>query len=99
AEAEGEERAWREQARVIFLTVIGLGLRRGEALGLRRRDIDLADPDGAVLRVRETFVRGAADTPKSEAGERTIALAPLVSDELWQHRRRSAFQGHDDRVF
>jgi integrase len=81
------------------LTVIGLGLRRSETLGLRWRDVDLADPDGAVLRVRETFVRGAVDTPKSEAGERTIALGPKVADELWQHRRRSRFDGDDERVF
>jgi integrase len=84
---------------VVFLTVVGVGLRRGEVLGLRWRDVDLADPAGAVLRVRETFVRGAEDTPKSEAGERTIALGPKLAEELWQHRRRTAFSGDDERVF
>jgi integrase len=98
-QAQGEERAWREQARVAFLVIVGLGLRRGELLGLRWHDVDLADPDGAVLRVRETFVRGAADTPKSEAGERTIAIGPKLAEELWQHRRRAAFSGADERVF
>jgi hypothetical protein len=29
------------------------------------------------------------DTPKSEAGERTIALASVLADELFQHRGRS----------
>lgn len=98
-DAEGKERAWREQARVVFLTVVGAGLRRGEVLGLRWRDVELADPDGALLRVRETWVRSQADTPKSEAGERTIALDPVLAEELWQHRRRSSFQGEDERVF
>jgi len=98
-EVEGEDQAWREQARVVFLTVVGAGLRRGEVLGLRWRDVDLADPAGAVLRVRETFVRDAEDTPKSEAGERTIALGPKLAEELWQHRRRIAFSGDDERVF
>jgi integrase len=98
-EVEGEDQAWREQARVVFLTVVGAGLRRGEVLGLRWRDVDLADPAGAVLRVRETFVRDAEDTPKSEAGERTIALGPKLAEELWQHRRRTAFSGDDERVF
>jgi integrase len=93
------DRAWLEQARVIFLTVISAGLRRGEILGLRWKDVDLADPAGAVLRVRETFVRGAEDTPKSEAGARTIALGPKLSEELWQHRRRTAFAGDEERVF
>lgn len=97
---EGEsERAWLEQARVVFLTIIGAGLRRGEILGLRWKDVDLADPAGALLRVRETFVRCAEDTPKSDAGERTIALGPKHAEEFWQHRRRTAFAGDDERVF
>lgn len=61
--------------------------------------MDLADPSGALLRVRETFVWGETDTPKSAAGERTIAVGPKLAEELWQHRRRSAFQGDGERVF
>lgn len=100
SEAEnGAEKAWREQARTVFLVVIGCGLRRGEVLGLRWSDVDLADPNGALLRVRETWVRGGVDTPKSEAGERTIALESVVAEELWQHRRRSRYQGEGERVF
>jgi integrase len=99
AEESESSRAWLEQARVIFLTVVSAGLRRGEILGLRWKDVDLADPAGAVLRVRETFVRGAEDTPKSEAGARTIALGPRLAEELWQHRRRTTFAGDDERVF
>jgi len=92
------ERAWLEQARVVFLTVVSAGLRRGEVLGLRWRDVTLADPAGAALRVRETFVRGQADTPKSEKSERTLAIGRLAS-ELFDHRGRSAFAGDDERVF
>jgi integrase len=62
------------RARVVFLTVVSAGLRRGEILGLRWKDVALADPAGATLRVRETFVRGHVDTPKSEKSERTLAL-------------------------
>lgn len=91
--------AWLEQARVVFLTVIGAGLRRGEVLGLRWRDVALADPDGAVLRVRETWVRGGIDTPKSEAGERTIPLGPVLAAALFEHRGRTAYAGDDERVF
>jgi integrase len=98
-EARGEERQWREQARVMFLVLIGTGLRRGEILGLRWREVRLADPDGANLRVAETWVRSGADTPKSEKGERTIALGPRVAAELWEHRGRSGYQGDDERVF
>ena len=75
------------------------GPRRGELLGFHWRDIDLVEPTGAVIRVRETFVRSAQDTPKSEAGERTIPLGPWLAEELWQHRRRTRFCGDDERVF
>ncbi len=84
---------------VIFLVLVATGLRRGEVLGLRWREVYLADPDGPHLRVRETWVRGAEDTPKSDAGERTIALGPKLAEELWQHRRRTAYAGDAERVF
>ncbi len=97
--AEGPERAWREQARVVFVTVMGTGVRRGELLGLRWRNVHLADPDGASLRVVETVVRGKRDTPKSEKGERTIALGQRVAAELFEHRARTEFRGEDEHVF
>jgi integrase len=98
-QSDEEERAWLEQARVVFLLVVGFGLRRGEVLGLRWRCVFLADPEGARLRVAETWIRGAADTPKSEASERTISLGPVLADELFQHRGRSRYAGDDERVF
>jgi integrase len=94
-----EERPWFEVCRLVFLVAYGIGLRRGEILGLRWHSVHLADPEGATLRVSETFVRGAADTPKSERGERTIALGARLADELFQHRARTAYAGEDERVF
>jgi integrase len=99
AEAKAEERTWREQARVIFLVLVGTGVRRGEMQGLGWRAVHLADPDGAFLRVAETWVRSGADTPKSQAGERTIALGQRVASELFDHRGRTAFSGDDELVF
>jgi integrase len=68
-------------------------------LGLRWHSVLLADPDGPVLRVEETWTRNANDTPKSAAGHRTIALGPRLAGELFEHRQRSPFQGDDERVF
>jgi integrase len=99
AESKDEERRWREQARVIFLVLLGAGLRRGEMLGLRWGLVHLADPDGAYLRVDETWVLAGVDSPKSEAGERTIALGRRLANELFEHRRRSSFDGDEERVF
>ena len=98
-EASGEERAWRTQARSVFLVLLGSGLRRGEIVGLRWRAVHLADPDGAFLRVAETWVRGGVDTPKSEAGERTVALGSRLASELFEQRSRTAFGGDDECVF
>jgi integrase len=44
-------------------------------------------------------VRNAQDTPKSEAGRRTIALGGRVASELFDHRRRSPFKDDAERVF
>jgi integrase len=99
AEAKGEARLWLQQARVIFLVLVGTGLRRGELRGLKWQHVFLADPEGARLRVTETVVLGRPDTPKSTAGERTIALGQRISGELFNHRSRSAYSGEDEFVF
>jgi integrase len=60
-EAEGEERAWREQARVVFLCVVSAGLRAGEVRGLRWHHVSLSDRP----------VRSCASARRSSAGSRT----------------------------
>jgi integrase len=104
AELGGEAESDRDRddlvvARRLFLVHMGAGLRRGEAAGLRWRSVFLADPLGAYLRVEESFVRDAVDTPKSEAGRRTIDLGRRLADELFDHRAWSAYDGDDDYVF
>ena len=101
ADAAGKERdrddltvVWR-----LFVLHMAAGVRRGEAAGLRWRSVFLADPGGAYLRVEETFVRAATDTPKSEASRRTIDLGKHLADALFEHRSWSAFDGDDDYVF
>ncbi len=93
------DRADRQTVRTLFLTLMGTGLRRGEALGLRWGSVLLADPDGAVLRVEETWVKSGVDTPKSQAGHRTIALGSRLADELFQHRARTTYDSDEERVF
>jgi integrase len=81
------------------LTVMATGLRRGELQGLRWRAVHLADPEGASIRVEETWVRAGVDTPKSDAGERTVALGQRAAWELFEHRARTEYDGDDERVF
>jgi integrase len=70
--------------RPLLLTAIFTGLRSSELRGLRWADIDLKR---AVLHVRQRADRyGEIGRPKSEAGERTVPLPPMVLSVLREHR-------------
>lgn len=100
ASADGDELSvWLRLSLDMFLVSYGLGLRRGELLGLRWRRVHLADPAGPSLRIDETFVRNRIDTPKSAASERTIALGPRLAEVLFGLRARTPYSGDDERVF
>src|SRR4051794_22568441 len=59
------------------------GLRRSEAIHLRWADVDL---DAAQATVREQSDEAMAWSPKSESGNRTIALDALTVEVLQVHR-------------
>jgi integrase len=68
---------------------LALGLRQGEALGLRWEDVDL---DDGVLHVRQTLMRVKGlgivfGTPKSTNSRRTVAIPATLLGELRTHRR------------
>lgn len=66
--------------RPILLTAIFTGLRASELRGLRWADVDF---DKRELHVRQRADRYAAiGKPKSESGERTVPLTPLVLNIL-----------------
>lgn len=73
----------------LLVVAVTTGLRRGELLGLRWSDVDLA---GAVLRVRQALVRsdGALrfDRPKSVTSQRSVPLPPTTVFVLRTHHRR-----------
>jgi integrase len=82
--------------RCLFLTAAMTGLRQGELLGLRWRDVDWS---AARIRVRQSYVRGEFGTPKSRRSSRSVPLADRVAGELDRHFTASAFQADDDLVF
>jgi integrase len=82
--------------RVLFLTAAMTGLRQGELLALRWRDIDWA---ASRVRVRRNYVRGEWGTPKTRRGSRSVPLADRVAAELDRLYQRSAYQDDDELVF
>jgi integrase len=84
-----------EQDRAIYLTAAFTGLRRGELLALRWRDVDFA---GHTIRVRGNWAARQLTTPKS-GKVRSVPMAPDVARSLAELGKRDLFTGDDDLVF
>jgi integrase len=84
-----------EQDAAIYLTAAFTGLRRGELLALRWRDVDF---EGQVIRVRASYADGALTTPKS-GKVRSVPMAPDVAEALAKLGQRGNWTGDDDLVF
>jgi integrase len=85
--------------RAAVLLAAWCGLRRGEVLGLRRDDVDLAGGRVTVRRNRVELLatRSAFDAdPKTDAGKRTVTVPPHVLPVLTEHMNSWA---GPDRVF
>ncbi|HJT55260.1 MAG TPA: site-specific integrase [Ktedonobacteraceae bacterium] len=94
----------------LFKLALATGMRRGELLGLKWQDIDLAK---GTLQVRRVLSRipsrlpgkGYAEAePKTQRSRRTIVIAPFALSALKEHRARqlgekeragAAWQEHD----
>jgi len=85
-----------EIERVLYRTAAMTGLRRGELLALRWRDIDWAS---GVIRVRRSYTRGEFGHPKSGRSIRAVPLADALAADLERHHDRSRFRGDEDLVF
>ena len=84
-----------EQDGAIYLTAAFTGLRRGELLALRWRDVDFA---GSVIRVRGSYGAGRVTTPKS-GKVRSVPMAPAVATALARLGERDQWTGDDNLVF
>ena len=84
-----------EQDAAIFLTAAFTGLRRGELVALRWRDIDFPN---SVIRVSGSYSEGHLTRPKSNK-VRSVPMAPEVATELAKLGQRDRWTGDDDLVF
>jgi integrase len=84
-----------EQDAAIYMTAAFTGLRRGELLALRWRDVDF---EASAIRVRASYSGGALTMPKS-GRVRSVPMAPDVGRVLAELGQRERFASDDDLVF
>ena len=82
----------------MYLAAAMTGMRQGECLGLRWRDVDWA-AKRIRIRIRQNFVRGEFGTPKSKRSSRSVPLEDRVAAELDRLFKDTPNQGDDDLVF
>lgn len=77
----------------LYLLALYMGLRSGEALGLRWEAVDLEARTLHVARqLQRRKGRWEESPPKSAAGVRELAMPAPVADSLRRHRERQAFE-------
>jgi integrase len=84
-----------EQDGAMYLTAAFAGLRRGELVALRWRDVDF---EGEAIRVRASFSHRQVVTPKG-GKVRTVPMVPEVAQALARLSARDRFTGDRDLVF
>jgi integrase len=84
-----------DQDAAIFLTAAFTGLRRGELVALRWRDVSFA---GQYIRVTASYTERELSTPKS-GKVRSVPLAPEVAQVLARLNQREHWTSEDDLVF
>ena len=67
---------------LIYSLLFFCGLRRGEALGLRVKDVDL---ENGVLHIKQNKTTLGIDTPKTKTSKRTVSLPNNIVIELRQY--------------
>lgn len=82
--------------RVLYLAGAMTGMRQGELLALRWREVDWL---AHRVRVRRNYVRGEYGTPKSKRSSRSVPLADRLATELEALSKSTAFAAADDLVF
>ena len=80
----------------LYLTAAMTGLRQGELIGLRWRDVDF---DARRIRVVSPYVRGEFGDPKSIGSGRSVPMAERVADALRDLRERTVYSRDRDLVF
>jgi integrase len=82
--------------RAMYQTAAMTGLRLGELIALRWRDVDWT---ASAVRVRSNYVLGEFGTPKSKRSTRSVPMADDVAGELERFYKASGEPADDALVF
>jgi integrase len=82
--------------RVLYRTAAMTGLRSGELIALRWRDVDWA---ASAIRVRSNYVCGEFGTPKSKRSSRSVPMADQVAGELERYYQAGGEPAESELVF
>lgn len=86
----------REPVRTMVQVGLLCGLRVGEILGLRWKDINFRD---GQLRVEQAAYRGSVGSPKTRGSRRTLPLPQSLVEALWRFRGGSPEAEGEQLVF
>jgi integrase len=87
---------WGVMERPLYLMAAMTGMRQGELLGLRWRDLDWM---AQKVRIRQAFLRGEFKAPKSRRGVRGVPMADMLAGQLERLFQATEFDADDDLVF
>jgi integrase len=101
AEVKALADAMPERLRLVVLLATWCQLRRGEILGLRRKDVDVAT---SMIHVEQSRIITASGTsitksPKSRAGRRSLAVSAPVMDAVVDHVKSFVDSDPDSLLF
>jgi integrase len=87
-----------ERLRIVVLLAAWCQLRRGEILGLRRKDVDQGNSEIRIEQSRTFTMRGESLTkePKTAAAFRTLAVPKNIMSEIAHHLERFTGKSSDD---
>jgi len=86
----------KEPTRTMVLLGTLTGLRIGEILGLRWKDVDF---NSSEIRVEQACYRGLIGSPKTKGSRRTLPMPEPLVVALERHRGRLSAQAEEELVF
>jgi integrase len=85
-----------EPVRTMVLLGVLTGMRIGEILGLRRKDVDFSS---GQMRVEQACYRGLLGSPKTKGSRRILPLPKILVTPLTRMYQQARRTGEDDLVF